>query len=314
MLFIVHPSRIGFLCLTLALLGARLPSALATPASRPGLHSGLWDSALSPRSGRYGMLLGRIRDVLSQRPPRIRALRRARRWANEAIRLAPRRPQGWILKGQVAARRHAWAEAATAFARVRKIDPTFRPRQTALWFAMAAFRAGRFLEAGGTLAGLPRPGDSPQVMARLLTNAAEAFSAAGHLHEAIRLYLRAAVAAPAYPPARWGLAVARHRSGQFTLAQKIARLALSMDPTSRAILGPSALYAVASDRIYHRALLAEARGDLRTARRLWRAYLRDAPQSPWRVVVRRALARIPLRTRRRPLPRGTTRSRSGRGT
>jgi len=277
------------MCLALAVLSGA-PSALAE--SQPDLRSSLWESLLSPSAGRYGALLDRARAVLEHPVPNPGALHRAKRWVDAANRLAPRRPWGWYLLGRIAARLGAWTEAAAAFATTRKVDPAFLPRQVTLRFAMASFRAGRWVDAGQALAGLPRRGDSPLVVARLLTNAAEAYGAAGHLHQAIRLFLRASAVAPSYGPARWGLAVARHRLGQFGLARKVARIALAIDPKGNAILGPTALYAVASDRLYHRALLAEARGRFRAAIALLHAYLGAAPRSPFRAVVRHAIARL----------------------
>jgi tetratricopeptide (TPR) repeat protein len=290
------------------------PAAPAAPARDAGADrrpSGLWDRALYPAAGRYRDLLSAAQRHLSARPPSAAHHRRARALIRAATRLSPRRPQAWHLLGKLHATRGRWAKAADAFAKARTLGPHYRPRNLTYAFAMAALRAGRYTAAARAFLSLRRARDTSRVTAILLTNAAEAYSAAGHLRRAVRLYRQAISEDLRYPAPRWGLAVAQHRAGKPRLAVRLATAALQVDPQAQALLGPQALFVPPAARHYHLALLYEARREPARARRSFEEYLEARPRTPYQPQVREALARLSQATakRPRPAPRRPTRRR-----
>ena len=289
----------------LSTLGFPTP-AHADPARNTGADrraSGLWDRVLYPAAGRYRNLLTAAQRHLSARPPRAVHHQRARTLIRAATRLSPRRPQAWHLLGTLHAARGRWAKATDAFAKARRLGPHYRPRNLTYAFAMAALRAERYTAAARAFLSLRRPGDTSQVTAILLTNAAEAYGAAGHLRRAVRLYRQAISEDLRYPAPRWGLAVAQHRAGKPRLAVRLATAALQVDPQAQALLGPQALFVPPAARHYHLALLYEARQEPARARRSFEEYLEARPRSPYRPQVREALARLSAAATARPRPR-----------
>jgi tetratricopeptide (TPR) repeat protein len=275
--------------------------------------SNLWDRVLYPAEGRYRDLLSAARRALSGRRPTAAQRTRALQLIRAALRLSPRRPQAWRLLGELRAGQGRYARAAKAYARAHKLDPHYRPRNLTYAFAMASLRAGHFARAARAFLSLLRPKDTARIRSILLTNAAEAYAAAGHLRRAIELYRRAITGDLRYTAPRWGLAVAQHRAGKPRLAVRLAAAALQMDPRARALLGPQALYAPPAARHYHLALLYEARKEPARARLAWQAYLKARPRSPWRPQVQRALSRLPATALPDGGPRTRARPRRGSG-
>ncbi len=265
---------------------------MAAPPLTPRRSSRLWDRVLYPAAGRYHDLLDEAERLLSNAHPSTRARGRASRCIHEALELSPRRPQAWRLQGRLLATTGAWGRAADAYDRARKLDPHYQPRNLGYAFAMATWRAGRYVRAAKALLALRRPQDPARLAAMLETNAAEAYLAAGHLQQAIQLYKRAIARDVRYAPPRWGLAVAYHRAERPSLAGRLAVVALQIDPQAKALLSGQALYLPAASRHYHLALMWQARGDRTRARAEWAAYLKAAPRSPWRSQARAALTRL----------------------
>lgn len=295
--------------------GALAPTrGSAAPAPR---ESKLWDGLRYPARGRYHDLVSEAEVLASATGKDPAERRRAEALLTEAIRIARGRPQAWHVLGRLHSAAGEHGRAADALARARKLDPAYQPRALGYAFGMACLRAGRYREAAAALEKLPRAKDPPRLRAMLLHNAAEAHLAAGHLATARGLFREAVVADLGYAPPRWGLAVATHRAERYAQAASLARAALRVDPGAAFLRSPRALYVDTGDRRYHEALAAEAAGDRAGALAAWRAFLREAPRSPWRAQAERALRRLeaspPEAPRRAPAtPRRPDRPRGGR--
>lgn len=287
---------------TLALTWAlAAPPAHADPAT-DRRSSQLWDQVLYPAAGRYQDLLDAAQRLLSTARPTAHARARALAFIRRALALSPRHPQAWRMLGRLHRITGAFGKAADAYARARKLDPHYLPRNLGYAYAMTSWRAGRYARAGKAFVSLVRSKDSPRLVAILLTNAAEAYHAAGHLRRAIELYRLAIARDVRYAPPRWGLAVAYHRAEKPALAGRLVAAALQVDPKATALLGPRALYVPAASRHYHLALLWQGRKDPARARKAWQAFGKAAPRSPWRHQARAALKRLGADTVRRSAP------------
>lgn len=128
---------------------------------------------------------------------------------------------------------------------------------------------------------------------RLLTNSAETLMALGRLPEAIERYRAAESTAVSvaveWEMAEWGLGVALDRDEQIDKARAAIQRALDVDPTMSRLVDEGVFFEPPGDKRYYEALGHEVAGDRELALAAWRAFLAEAPSSPY---ARRARAHL----------------------
>jgi tetratricopeptide (TPR) repeat protein len=127
----------------------------------------------------------------------------------------------------------------------------------------------------------------------LYSNSAETMMALGRLPQAIERYREAeATATPGqleWELAQWGLGVALDRDEQLDKARQAIQRALDFDPTMGYLADDGVFFEPAGDKHYYLALGHEVAGDRDLAIAAWRAFLAEAPSSPY---ARRARAHL----------------------
>lgn len=127
----------------------------------------------------------------------------------------------------------------------------------------------------------------------LYGNSAETLMALGRLDAAIERYRQAeASASPGeieWELAQWGLGVALDRDEQIEKSRQAIQRALDFDPAMSHLTDDSVFFEPAGDRRYYEALGHEVAGDRELALVGWRAFLAEAPTSPY---ARRARAHL----------------------
>ncbi len=137
----------------------------------------------------------------------------------------------------------------------------------------------------------------------LYGNSAETLMALGRLDAAIARYRQAE--ATSSPPeiewelAEWGLGVALDRDEQIEKSRQAIQRALDYDPTMAHLADESVFFEPAGDKRYYEALGHEVAGDRELALAAWRAFLAEAPNSPY---ARRARAHLAELKRAAPGP------------
>lgn len=119
----------------------------------------------------------------------------------------------------------------------------------------------------------------------LYGNSAETLMALGRIPEAIERYRQAeATATPGeieWELAEWGLGVALDRDEQVDKSRQAVQRALDFDPTMAHLTDDSVFFEPAGDKRYYEALGHEVAGDRELALAAWRAFLVEAPASPY---------------------------------
>jgi tetratricopeptide (TPR) repeat protein len=127
----------------------------------------------------------------------------------------------------------------------------------------------------------------------LYGNSAETMMALGRLPQAIERYREAeATATPGqleWELAQWGLGVALDRDEQIDKARQAIQRALDFDPTMGYLADDGVFFEPPGDKHYYVALGHEVAGDRDLAIAAWRAFLAEAPASPY---ARRARAHL----------------------
>ena len=130
----------------------------------------------------------------------------------------------------------------------------------------------------------------------LFGNSAETLMALGRIPEAIERYRQAeAVATPGdieWELAEWGLGVALDRDEQVDKSRQAVQRALDFDPTMSVLADDAVFFEPAGDKHYYEALGHEVAGDRELALAAWRAFLMEAPASPYARRARVHLAEI----------------------
>lgn len=136
-------------------------------------------------------------------------------------------------------------------------------------------------------------------------NSGETLMAIGRLDAAIERYRRAEATAEQggleWELAEWGLGVALDRDEQVDKAREAIERAVEVDPTLARLTDENVFFEPTGDKRYYEALGHEVAGDRELALAAWRAFLAEAPASPW---ARRARAHL-ADLKRAPSPPST---------
>ena len=134
-------------------------------------------------------------------------------------------------------------------------------------------------------------------------NSAETLMALGRLDASIDRYRKAEATATQggleWELAEWGLGVALDRDEQIEKSREAIQHALDMDPTMSHLTDESVFFEPAGDKRYYEALGHEVAGDRELALAAWRAFLAEAPSSPY---ARRARIHLAELKRAPPAP------------
>jgi tetratricopeptide (TPR) repeat protein len=131
---------------------------------------------------------------------------------------------------------------------------------------------------------------------RLYSNSAETLMALGRLREAIERYREAEATAIAgtevWEMAEWGLGVALDRDEQIDKARHAIQRALDVDPTMSRLVDEGVFFEPPGDKRYYEAFGHEVAGDRELALAAWRAFVVEAPASPYLKRARAHLAEL----------------------
>ena len=134
-------------------------------------------------------------------------------------------------------------------------------------------------------------------------NSAETLMALGRLPASIERYRKAEATAIQgdleWELAEWGLGVALDRDEQIEKSHEAIQHALDVDPTMSHLTDESVFFEPAGDKRYYEALGHEVAGDRELALAAWRAFLAEAPSSPY---AKRARVHLAELKRAPPLP------------
>ncbi len=130
----------------------------------------------------------------------------------------------------------------------------------------------------------------------LNSNAAETLMGIGKLDAAIARYRSAEATADQgslqWELAEWGLGVALDRDEQIDKARQAIQRAIEVDPTMSRLTDDDVFFEPVGDKRYYEALGHEVAGDRELALAAWRAFLAEAPASPYARRARTHLAEL----------------------
>jgi tetratricopeptide (TPR) repeat protein len=250
-------------------------------------QSGLWDSATNPAQKPYAALVAQARQAIEQRSPG--SLADALVFLDDAIKLLPKNPEAYRLRGEAYFWQSSWAKCAddlrVAVLATRASDALDKKAMTDLQLRLGncQARAGRLGDAERTLADASAAGTAN---GELLMRLGEVRIAMGKLDEAIGA-LTAALDTPDVPsaPTRFLLASAYDRARRPAEAVEIARAAAMYDRQLTTLENSPLPFLGPGESHY---LLGLAYASLQESPRPeyalihFRQYIKDAPDSPWR--------------------------------
>lgn len=262
-------------------------------------HSKLWESATNPQRTPYGKLLFEATEVM--RDGTSTGLQEAVKKLDEAVKLLPRDPKAYRMRGEASLRLKQWAACADDFAaaRARENAPPEEakpgrpapPRETLderqiteqrRKLGVCQARAGRLADAERTLAEAAVTGNATgEIWLRL----GEVRIAMGKLEEAIAALESAAEQSDA-PPAliRWLLAGAYDRARRPAEAVDAARKAMALDRSFSTLRNEQLPLLGAGEPDYLQGLAHMSAEQPRPDYAIvyFRHFLKVAKDSPWR--------------------------------
>ncbi len=247
-------------------------------------HSQLWESASNPQQEPYRALLAQAKQAIEARTPD--QLEAAVKLTSDAIVLLPHAPEAYRWRGEASFLRGDWP-ACAADLRVATASPSELADNKAtvelqLRFGICQARAGKLADAERTLAEAAATGAATgELMMRL----GEVRIAIGKLDEAIAALTAALeVSDVQQAQTRFLLASAFDRARRPAEAISIARGAFPYDRDVSSLDTPALPFISVGEADYLRGLAWSAQEVPRAEYALiyFRAFVNNAPDSPWR--------------------------------
>lgn len=245
-------------------------------------HSDFWERALRPAGDTYDDAVARARARIETRETTGHG--EAEELLRGAIELAPDRllARWWL--GELYFRQGRWAPCAEQLGVVFEHDPTFEPPEARVRPSLDGRLADCLAGAGdyeGAIEHYERMLARPKHPADAYWQVGLCYMALGRLADAIAAFEIAIRENPARYFPYFAIAVAYDRDERTERAAAYLDGALRMDRSVTALDDPAVLYVPASDELYFRGLVAEARGMRAWALTYFRSYAVIATESPW---------------------------------
>lgn len=247
-------------------------------------YSKLWSGDLFPADAEYQELVGKAREMWTQRGEN--SFRQAIELLDKAVAMAPEQPlaHGWL--AGIYARTGEWKRCAAALDKAAARDPSFVPPLTsqepayALDFerGMCHAMAGNYELAIARFKHIVSDGhDSPIARQRL----GEAYMALGRLDDAIAAFETLLKTRPYDPGLHFALAVAYDRDEQAAPAKAHVELGLKHDPRLTTLSQFQRSYFPPEDEHYYLGLGHAGDSQVMWAVFHFREYLQAAKEGPW---------------------------------